>query len=83
MRNLIKKHAFGLTISHSNELLASNVVFLLKILKVVKSLRTYFYMLNSVTFLAVLSSETILTEAFKSIICIVCLTSACILARIR
>ena len=57
--------------------------FLLKILKLVRSLRTHFYMLNSVTFLAVLSSETILTEAFKSIICIVCLTSACILARMR
>ena len=57
--------------------------FLLKILKLVRSLRTNFYMLNSVTFLAVLSSETILTDAFKSIICIVCLTSACILARIR
>ena len=36
MRNLIKKHAFGLTISHSNELLASNVVFFTQNLKVSK-----------------------------------------------
>ena len=36
MKNLIKKHAFGLIISHSNELLASNVVIFTQSLKVSK-----------------------------------------------